>query len=256
MRVGAVRRRVGHSSTKLTHEQHTLKHGEWGDRDESTFQGDQLALLDAVSKVSKKTIVILVHGRPQTFGLEIRSCPVSNRCSVRCIQKPGEEFGNAMLNLLSGEVNPSAKLSNTWPRSAVQTSSNFLQRVRGKGWRIKKVFWIPTVVVSTHTALRTCFRLHFSILDTDWGTRTFPFDSKCIYYALLLSIVVDVTRCPYIFSPLFGLRSRSLACHAVCLLRFPFLQFSSVPRIRTRLLFFFDHHGLLSLSLSTLLPGV
>ena len=92
---------------------------------------DQLALLDAVSKVSKKTIVILVHGRPQTFGLESDRV-LSQIDALYAAFRPGEEFGNAMLNLMSGEVNPSAKLSNTWPRSASHTSSNFLQRVRGK----------------------------------------------------------------------------------------------------------------------------
>jgi beta-glucosidase len=95
------------------------------------LQGDQLALLDAVSKVSKKTILILVHGRPQTFGLDSDRV-LSQLDALYAAFRPGEEFGNAMLNLLSGTVNPSAKLSNTWPRLASHTSSNFLQRVRGK----------------------------------------------------------------------------------------------------------------------------
>lgn len=42
--------------------------GEWGDRDDLDLQGGQLQLLEAVAAVSKKTIAILVHGRPQTFG--------------------------------------------------------------------------------------------------------------------------------------------------------------------------------------------
>ena len=39
-----------------------------GDRDDLDLQGGQLELLQAVSAVAKKTVVILVHGRPQTFG--------------------------------------------------------------------------------------------------------------------------------------------------------------------------------------------
>ena len=42
--------------------------GEWQDRDSLDLGGGQLALLEAVSAVAKKTIVVLVHGRPQTFG--------------------------------------------------------------------------------------------------------------------------------------------------------------------------------------------
>ena len=93
--------------------------------------------LDAVSKVSKKTIVILVHGRPQTFGLESDRV-LSQIDALYAAFRPGEEFGNAMLNLLSGEVNPSAKLSNTWPRSASHTSSNFhnvYEKVAGESKR-------------------------------------------------------------------------------------------------------------------------
>lgn len=42
--------------------------GEWQDRDSLDLGGGQLALLEAVSAVAQKTIVVLVHGRPQTFG--------------------------------------------------------------------------------------------------------------------------------------------------------------------------------------------
>eukprot|EP01043_Picozoa_sp_COSAG02_P007590 COSAG02_NODE_230_length_28060_cov_5.226816_5_plen_84_part_00 len=42
--------------------------GEWQDRDSLDLGGGQLALLKAVSAVAKKTVVVLVHGRPQTFG--------------------------------------------------------------------------------------------------------------------------------------------------------------------------------------------
>ena len=42
--------------------------GEWADRDSLDLQGSQLALLEAVAPIAKKTIVILVHGHPQTVG--------------------------------------------------------------------------------------------------------------------------------------------------------------------------------------------
>ena len=42
--------------------------GEWNDRDDLTLQGGQLELLQAVTAVARKTVVVLVHGRPQTFG--------------------------------------------------------------------------------------------------------------------------------------------------------------------------------------------
>ena len=43
--------------------------GEWHDRDNLDLAGGQLSLLQAIAGVAPKTIVVLVHGRPQTFGL-------------------------------------------------------------------------------------------------------------------------------------------------------------------------------------------
>ena len=34
--------------------------------------------------------------------------------------RPGEEFGNAMVNLLTGAVSPSGKLAQSWPRAVGQ----------------------------------------------------------------------------------------------------------------------------------------
>ena len=79
--------------------------GEWQDRDSLDLAGGQLQLLEAVAAVAKKTIVVLVHGRPQTFGpgnkvLETVDAMIS-------AWRPGEEGGNAIVNILTGKTNPS-----------------------------------------------------------------------------------------------------------------------------------------------------
>ena len=107
--------------------------GEWADRDSLDLQGGQLALLEAVAPVAKKTIVILIHGRPQTFG---KKNEVLNHVDAMfAAWRPGEEFGNAIVRLISGEVNPSAKLSHSWPRNVGHVGSGsvpWLQEIRGK----------------------------------------------------------------------------------------------------------------------------
>ncbi len=107
--------------------------GEWGDRDDLDLQGGQLELLRAVSAVASKTIVVLVHGRPQTFGPG--NAALDGVDALFAAWRPGEEFGNAMVNLLSGKVSPSGKLAQSWPRSVGQVgggSNPWRQRVRGK----------------------------------------------------------------------------------------------------------------------------
>lgn len=106
--------------------------GEWQDRDSLDVGGGQLALLEAVSAVSKQTIVVLVHGRPQTFG---DNSVLDQVDAMLAAWRPGEEGGHAIVNLLTGKANPSAKLAQSWPRTVGHVHSGstpWLQRVRGK----------------------------------------------------------------------------------------------------------------------------
>ena len=107
--------------------------GEWQDRDSLDLQGSQIALLEAVTSVASKTIVILVHGRPITFGESNKA--LKGVDAMFAAWRPGEEFGNAIVRLISGEVVPSAKLSQSWPQNVGQVGSGsvpWLQEVRGK----------------------------------------------------------------------------------------------------------------------------
>lgn len=101
--------------------------------DSLDLPGGQLKLLEAVSRASKKTIVVLVHGRPATFG------PANELLdgvdALFAAWRPGEEAGTAIINLLTGKANPSAKLAQSWPRTVghvLSGSSPWLQAVRGK----------------------------------------------------------------------------------------------------------------------------
>ena len=107
--------------------------GEWQDRDSLDLAGGQLQLLEAVANVSKKTVVVLVHGRPQTFGLG--NAALAKVDALLAAWRPGEEGGTAIVNLLTGKANPSAKLAQSWPRNVGQVhggATPWLQRVRGK----------------------------------------------------------------------------------------------------------------------------
>lgn len=107
--------------------------GEWGDRDSLDLAGGQLQLLEAVANVSKTTIVVLIHGRPQTFGLG--NSILSQVDALFAGWRPGEEGGTAIVDLLMGHQVPSGKLVQSWPRTVGHVhsgSSPWLQRVQGK----------------------------------------------------------------------------------------------------------------------------
>lgn len=107
--------------------------GEWGDRDSLDLAGGQLQLLEAVAGVSPKTIVVLLHGRPQTFGPG--NAVLEKVDALIAAWRPGEEGGSAIVDVLTGKRSPSGKLSQSWPQYVGQIGGGsvpWLQRVRGK----------------------------------------------------------------------------------------------------------------------------
>lgn len=79
------------------------------DRKDIDLPGDQNELISRIAKANNNTIVVLMNGAP--VGM-----PWINE--VNAIVEayyPGQEGGNAIANILTGEVNPSGKLPETFP---------------------------------------------------------------------------------------------------------------------------------------------
>ncbi len=85
------------------------------DRDTITLPGDQDYLVSEVAKVSKRTIVIVNAGSPV-------SMPWLNDVeAVIYAWFPGQEFGDSLVDLLVGDVEPSGRLPVTLPRRLEDT---------------------------------------------------------------------------------------------------------------------------------------
>ena len=85
------------------------------DRDTIALPGEQDALITDVAKVSKRTIVIVNAGSPV-------SMPWLNEVeAVIYAWFPGQEFGDALVDLLVGDVEPSGRLPVTLPRRLEDT---------------------------------------------------------------------------------------------------------------------------------------
>ena len=97
---------------------------EMHDADTADLPGGQLALLDAVAATGKPVVVVLFNCRPATFG----STPFSvygpsnallaRLPAVVAAWRPGEEAGNAVVDMLTGAVPPSGRLTQNWVRTA------------------------------------------------------------------------------------------------------------------------------------------
>ena len=112
--------------------------GEWYDRDCLDLAGTQLALLRRlVQETSTRVVVVLLTGRPLTFGGYNASghSLLDELESVIVLGRPGVQGSIALAQVLLGEASPSGKLAASWPRSVGHIgsgSSPWLQMRRGK----------------------------------------------------------------------------------------------------------------------------
>lgn len=86
--------------------------GEGYDRNELNFPGVQPELLDRIVSLGKPVILVMVNGRPYTIENEIAKVS-----AVLEAWYPGEKGGDAVTRILFGEVNPSGRLSISFPKT-------------------------------------------------------------------------------------------------------------------------------------------
>lgn len=90
-------------------------------------QSDQ-DLIDAVSKVNKRTIVVIYTGYPVAMPWLDKVEGVLN------MWEPGEAGGAAVASLLFGDVNPSGRLPQTFPAADGQWPANTFSQFPGDGF--------------------------------------------------------------------------------------------------------------------------
>jgi beta-glucosidase len=89
--------------------------GEASSRASLDLPGRQMELVQAIHATGKPTIVVLVNGRPLSIGWIVNNAP-----AILESWFAGSESGNAIADILFGDVNPGAKLPVTFPRSVGQ----------------------------------------------------------------------------------------------------------------------------------------
>ena len=95
--------------------EHRMWSGEAASRGDITLPDSQLELFRNIYAVNKNIAVVLFSGRP----LDIREIS-EKAAAVLAVWMPGTEGGNAIADVLFGDVNPSGKLSMSFPYSVGQ----------------------------------------------------------------------------------------------------------------------------------------
>ncbi len=92
--------------------------GEGFDRLNMDLPPHEAALIEAVAAANPNTIVVLINGTPVTMDRWLDKVP-----AVVEAWYPGEQGGNAIADVLFGDVNPSGKLPTTFPKRLEDSSS-------------------------------------------------------------------------------------------------------------------------------------
>jgi beta-glucosidase len=82
----------------------------------------QEALIKAVRAANPRTVVVLQSSYPQTINWAQRHVP-----GILWTTHAGAETGHAVADVLYGDVNPSGRLTQTWPRSTAQLPDDLLR---------------------------------------------------------------------------------------------------------------------------------
>jgi beta-glucosidase len=89
--------------------------GEAASRATLKLPGDQEETLEAVAAAGRPVVLVLVSGRPLDIVWASEHVP-----AILQAWYPGTEGGNAVADVLFGDVNPGGKLPVSWPRTAGQ----------------------------------------------------------------------------------------------------------------------------------------
>ncbi len=136
--------------------------GEAASRSSLDLPGHQMDLVKAIQATGKPTIVVLVNGRPLTIGWIAENVP-----AILEAWMGGTESGNAIADILFGDVNPGAKLPVTFPRVVGQVPIYYNHMNTGR----------PPEANNRYTS---------KYLDTPW-TPLFPFGYGLSYTQFKLS---------------------------------------------------------------------
>ncbi|NWL86566.1 beta-glucosidase [Paenibacillus sp. 79R4] len=101
--------------------------GEGVDLADLSLGGIQLQLAEAVAATGTPVVTVIIQGRPHALTDIVQ---ISN--AVLCGWYPGMEGGQAIAEILFGQVNPSGKLPVSLPRSAAQLPVYYNQKDPGR----------------------------------------------------------------------------------------------------------------------------
>jgi beta-glucosidase len=116
--------------------EHGFQSGEGRSRSKLDLPGVQQQLLEAIYKVNKNIVLVLMNGRPLAITWANEHIP-----AIVEAWQLGTQTGNAIASTLFGDNNPSAKITMSFPRSVGQLPIYYNHYNTGRPGPKSEVFW-------------------------------------------------------------------------------------------------------------------
>lgn len=136
--------------------------GEARSRSMIGLPGEQEALVKQVHNSGKPYVVTLFNGRPLALGWVAENCPTLLECWF-----PGSEAGNAVADVLSGDVNPGAKLPVSFPRNVGQCPIYYNHKNTGRPANLRPEYVSTYVDVDNSPQYRFGYGLSYTTFKID-----------------------------------------------------------------------------------------
>lgn len=159
--------------------------GEGRSQTQIGFYGVQQQLLEAVYKVNKNIVIVLMNGRPMDIAWAAKNTPSILECWFL-----GSESGNAIADVLFGDYNPSGKLPVSFPLNVGQEPLYYNQKNTGRPNSINHVTY-SGYVDSPNTAL---FPFGFGLSYSTFEYKNLKLDKKDIPKNGEIKLTVEVSN--------------------------------------------------------------
>ena len=116
--------------------EHGFQSGEGRSRTKIDLPGVQQQLLEAIYKVNKNIVLVLMNGRPLAIPWADKNIP-----AILETWQLGSQTGNAIAQVLFGDYNPGGKLPMTFPKSVGQVPIYYNHYSTGRPGPKPEVFW-------------------------------------------------------------------------------------------------------------------
>lgn len=162
--------------------------GESSSRSELNLPPNQRLLLAELLKLKKPLVLILFTGRPLTLEWEKENCP-----SILNVWFGGSQSGNAIADVVFGDVNPSGKLPVTFPKNVGQIPIYYNHKNTGRP--LAKGKWFEKYKSNyLDVDNEPLFPFGFGLSYTTFEYKNLELSSDTLTFNDTLQVSIDVTN--------------------------------------------------------------